>query len=249
MTLPPVKPDQDRLQLPDVRRQVQMQSLPAWAVLRSASLKSEQQPNLETGKWEQTLTLPANLALTPMHRVEIESHAKELRELCTYTPIVHDGAEREILVIVTELMLVLPSHSQNEIGAEARGAAFMSALDDVTPWAVRSAVRRWHRSDCGLNARGQSYDYHWCPAPAELRNIAFGEMQQVLQRADALERLLNAKERIEFSEVHCAAMRKRLAEHYRTFSPLVGKDGSGGATGRTPVGGAHCGTQPKHDPA
>jgi hypothetical protein len=248
MTLPPVKSDQARLQLPDVRRQVQMPSLPAWVASRIASLSAEPQPNPETGGWEQTLTLPANLILTPMQRVEIEQHAKELRALCTYVPLEHEAAEREVLAIVTEVMLALPSHGQNELSAEARGAAFISALDDVTPWAVRSAVRRWHRSDCGLNTRRQSYDYHWCPAPAELRSIAFTEMQRVLHRADQLERLLAAKERIEFSDEHCTTMRKRLADHFRTLSPLVGKDGSGGAAGPKPADGAHCGTRPEAQP-
>lgn len=166
-----------------------------------------------------------------MQKTEVEQHAKELRALCTYVPLKHEGAEREVLAIVTEVMLALPSHGQNELSAEARGAAFISALDDVTPWAVRSAVRRWHRANCGLNARRQSYDYHWCPAPAELRCIAFTEMQKVVHRAAALERILNAKERVEFSDERRSTMRKRLADHFRTLSPLVGKDGSGGAVG------------------
>jgi hypothetical protein len=248
MTLPLARPDQDRLQLPDVRRQVQMPSLPAWVDLRIASLKTEPQPNPETGKWERMLTVPVNLALTQMQRTEIEQHARKLRDLCVYTPTEHGGAEKEVLAVVTELMLVLPSQAQNDLSAEARGAAFMSALDDLTPWAVRSAVRRWHRSDCGLNVRGQPYDYHWCPAPAELRSIAFIEMHRLLSRVQTLERLLAAKEHREFDDEHCATMRKRLADHFRTLTPLVGKDGSGGAAGPKPVAGAHCGTRPKAQP-
>lgn len=109
-------------------------------------------------------------------------------------------------------MLALPSSQQNEAGAEATGEAFQAALDDVPHWAVAAAVRRWYRGDCGLNERGQAYDYHWRPAPAELRSIALVEKWRVKQRAETLRKLLAAEPLIEFSDEHCAQMRARLAE-------------------------------------
>jgi hypothetical protein len=39
---------------------------------------------------------------------------------------------------------------------------------------------------------------------------------------------------------------EKLLQNLRT--PLVGKDGSGGATSEKLVDSAHCGTQPKHKP-
>jgi hypothetical protein len=99
---------------------------------------------------------------------------------------------------------------QNEAGAEASGEAFQAALDDVPTWAVAAAVRRWYRGDCGENERGQPFDYHWRPAPAELRRIALFEKWRVQQRAKTLRKLLVAEPFIEFSEEHCAQMRARL---------------------------------------
>lgn len=61
------------------------------------------------------------------------------------------------LIVLTKMMLSLPSSQQNEAGAEASGEAFQAALDDVPTWAVAAAVRRWYRGDCGLNERGQRY--------------------------------------------------------------------------------------------
>jgi hypothetical protein len=149
--------------------------------------------------------------LNDAERVEIERHAADLDALCAQTPTNSDKWEGATLIIITKLMLALPSSQQNEAGAEATGEAFQAALDDVPTWAVASAVRRWYRGDCGENERGLPYDYHWRPAPAELRRIAIVEKWRVMQRATTLRNLLAAEPLIEFHAEHCAAMRSRLA--------------------------------------
>jgi len=58
---------------------------------------------------------------------------------------------------------------------------------------------------------GQPYDYHWRPAPAELRKIALVENWRVQHRTQTLRKLIAAEPLIEFSDEHCAAMRARLA--------------------------------------
>lgn len=201
----------DRLTLPDVRRLDRMPSLPAWVALRVASMKDEQQRSLADGRHRTVPTLPANLILNDAERFEVERHAMELDTLCAQTPI--DAAEWEAatLIEITELMLVLPSSQQNETAVEATGKAFQIALDDVATWAVAAAIRRWHRAECGENERGQSYDYHWRPAPAELRRIALIVMWRVKERARILRKLLITEPLIEFSDGHCAQMRARLA--------------------------------------
>ena len=47
---------------------------------------------------------------------------------------------------MTKMMMVLPSPTQNEFSAEARGEAFLAALDDVPAWASEQ------RSDGGIAA-------------------------------------------------------------------------------------------------
>jgi hypothetical protein len=46
--------------------------------------------------------------------------------------------------------------------------AYLSAIDDVPPWAVAEAIRRWHRGEGG----GKDANYRFAPAPAELRYAA-----------------------------------------------------------------------------
>src|ERR1041385_2953770 len=185
MTLPvPAAEPPQRLLLPDVRRLDQMPSLPAWVASRIASLESEVQPDPTSRKWRKVSTLPAKMALTMAERNELASHASDLRALCDRTPITDPDAMQETLRAVTQMMLVLPSTTQTELSAEVRGEAFIDAVDDLPPWAVRAAIRRWNRGDCGLNQQGKAYDYHWCPAPAELRRIAWAQMFRVRSRAD-----------------------------------------------------------------
>jgi len=155
-------------------------------------------------------TLPSNLILNPSERAEIERHVAALQVLCEQTPQANADWEAATLVVVTKLMLALPSTQQNELGAEASGEAFMAALEDIPTWAVAAGAHRWYRGDCGKNELDQPYDYRWRPAPADLRKIALTEKFRVYRRVTILRRLLAAEPEV-FSEEHCSRMRARLA--------------------------------------
>jgi len=147
------------------------------------------------------------------------------------TPATDARAGQDMLVIVTKLMITLPARRDNEVSAEVRAEAFLMALDDLPVWAVASAVRQWHRGDCGQDDRGQPYDYHWTPSPAELRRIAKRELWlRVGSQLYDLNRLLGAEPLIEHSDEHRASMLARFAElRLKLQTSLVGKDGSGEA--------------------
>jgi hypothetical protein len=194
--------------------------------------------------------LPVSLILTGVEREELMRHASDLRALCRQTPENNPRAEAEMLELLAKMMWVLPSMTQNEFSAEARGEALMESLSDIPTWAVRAAIRGFYRGNAGRKPNGEEYDYHWCPAPAELRRISWNMMFQVRRRADELQELLDAEPLVEFSAEHRDKMRDRFDALLRSLKhPPVGKDGSGGATSKELVEGAHCGTQPKHSPA
>ena len=153
-------------QLPDVRRPAQMPSLPAWVASRVALIKDESRPDSE-GKYRMIPTLVRNLILSEAERDKVGRHIRELEALCGPTPIDSSEAEGAMLIELAKMMLVLPTASQNEASAEARAEAYLVALDDVPVWAVRSAIRLWHRGECGKDARGEPFDYHWPPAAAD----------------------------------------------------------------------------------
>jgi hypothetical protein len=82
------------------------------------------------------------LILNEGERAEIDRHATDLDALCRQTPADGDEWEGATLIVITKLMLALPSSQQNEAGAEATGEAFQVAQDDVPTLAVAAAVRR-----------------------------------------------------------------------------------------------------------
>lgn len=196
--------------LPDVRRLDRMPSWPVWVASRVGSMREEWQTSVADGKYRLVPTLPANLTLSPTERAEIERHVAYLDRLCAETPAEHPDWEKRTLLTVTKLMLVLPSAQQNDVAAEATGEAFQAALDDVPHWAVAEAVRRWHRGDCGKTEDGRPYNYHWRPAPAELRRIARSEAWRVRQRAETLRKLLAVEPLIVFDSQHRQQMQERF---------------------------------------
>jgi hypothetical protein len=220
MALPAIRANgPEPIQLPDVRRLDRMPSLPAWLASRVVSMKDECQAT-PSGRHETVPTLPGNLILNPTERSEVDRHAADLEALCAQTPIEGAKWEGATLIVVTKLMLALPSSQQNDAGAEASGEAFQAALDDVPHWAVAAAARRWYRGDCGLNEHGQPYNYTWRPAPADLRRISLVEKWRVNQRAVTLRKLLAAEPLIEFADSHCEEMRGRLAAVIPRAAPM-----------------------------
>jgi hypothetical protein len=200
----------ERLTLPDVRRLDRMPSLPEWVASPIKLIRDECQRSLNDGRYRTIPVLPANLILAPARRAELERYIAGLEALCEQTPAASAEWEGASLLIVTKLMLALPSSQQNEAGATASGEAFLVALDDVPTWAVEAAVRDWYRGECGRNELGQPYDYRWRPAPADLRRIAQDRRWRIAGLGAALRRLLEAEPLIEFSVEHCAEMRARL---------------------------------------
>lgn len=160
------------------------------------------------------LTLPEKMIPVGTERQMIQAHARELGTLVSATPQTSADAEAETLVIVTKMLLALPGQRSTETGNEAKGEAYLAALDDVAPWAVQEAVRKWYRGE-----HGSKYDYRWSPVPADLRALARCEEYRVRGRIVLLERILKAVPLVEFSEEHRAEMLKRVHAVIRDAAP------------------------------
>ena len=165
-------------------------------------------------------TLPRGLILTPSEVAEIKAYLSALDDLCTQTPNNRAEWAAATLVIVTELMLEYPASQLNEAGAQATGEAFQEALEDLPWWAAKAARRRWRRGDAGLDSQGRQFDYHWRPAPAELRRIACGEAWHLRSRSKSLHQLLEAEPLIEYSSEHRAEMLARLSGLSRSLKTI-----------------------------
>jgi len=242
---------------PDVRRLDRMQSFPAWLASRVALMKDEQQRSTVDGKYRTIPTLPANLTLSQAQRAEVERYVAASESLRDQTPANADRWKKNVFSAVTKLMLVLPAPQQDDVGSEVTGEAFLVALDDVPYWAVDAAIRKFYRHECGLNGRGQPFDYHWRPAPAELRRIALDAMEPFNLQIATLRKLLAAEPLNEFSTEHCERMQGQLRELVKACKLILPRpmDNSCGyeCAGRKDDGGAHRsayrGTQPRKNPA
>jgi hypothetical protein len=233
-------------QLPAVRRAARTPSCPAWVESRLAFLKYDHQSD-SIGKYRSVPTLPATQMLSQVERDELESYKKQIGDLCTFIP---EDAEKCMLVIVTEMMLVLAAVRQNETSVEARGEAYLAVLDDIPPWAVIAAKRRWYRGECGKNDQGQPYDCRWMPAPCDLRRVALIELDRVRGDARVANELLRAECLIEYSEEYRGAMSRRLNDLVSELkASLVGRDGSGDGVDEQSANGATVGPDQSANPA
>lgn len=111
---------------------------------------------------------------------------------------------------VTELLLTFASQATNEAGARARARGYITALEDLPPWAIADACRKWLRGEAG-----EDQNYNFAPSPPVLRKLAEESARVVDVQITQLDRLLAAKvvdDEPEFTDEHCSEMRGRLNE-------------------------------------
>jgi len=127
-------------------------------------------------------------------------------ELLDQTPE-RDGRWGErTLIAISKLLMTLAGREGGVLAGEAKGEAYMAALDDVPCWATEEAARLWYRGECGAQ-----HNYTWPPAPAVLRSVARLPECGLRWTSTQLHQLLIAEEERVFSAEHCATMRVRLS--------------------------------------
>lgn len=135
----------------------------------------------------------------------IEKHVSALTDILAMTPEEDVRHGEQTLMAVTKMTLVLPSREVGDMANEAKGEAYMAALEDVPSWAVEEAMRRWHRAEYG-----DKHDYKWQPAPATLREISMLEVYRVMGVRRKLRAVLDAEPLLEFTPEHEAEMNAKL---------------------------------------
>jgi hypothetical protein len=148
------------------------------------------------------------LILGREQKMLVEQHVAALNAVLAMTPVKDIRHGELTMTTVTKMTLVLPSKEVGELAGEARGEAFMAALDDVPSWAVQEAMRKWHRSEYGPR-----HDYKWQPAPATLRELSMIEVYRVMGTRRKLNDLLLAEPLIEFTPEQEASMKARIASY------------------------------------
>lgn len=192
------------LQPLDLNRSLRTLSWPEW-LQRSASgltVGSEEVTREDGVKARLVIpTIAQSLSPSPSARLVIEARIAELRAARAAVDIDFAMAK------VTELLLSFAGQAMNEAGAKARARGYIIALEDLPPWAIADACRRWLRGDAG------EHNYNFAPSPPILRKVAESAVGIVDSQIAALDRLLTAKvvdDPEEFSAEHCEKMREKL---------------------------------------
>lgn len=157
-----------------------MISSPALLRLRRISIGTVQWPNQPTRTY-----LAGGLKLTEQERREATTALARIKAATTADDQPETRKQRH--AIVSRMLLTYPMTGASAESGKARGEAYLEALDDLPPWVVAAAVRRWNRGSAG-----DQHDYRWAPAPATLRKIAMDELAEVKPIVLHLENLLSA---------------------------------------------------------
>jgi hypothetical protein len=175
---------------------------------RLTVLRREAQPDPTTGKHREVPVLPRSLILGKEQRMLVERHISALDQIMDMTP--ESGADfgEATTIAVSKMTMVLAGREAGELASEAKGEAFIDALEDVPSWAVQEAMRRWHRGECG-----PKHDYKWQPAPATLRELAMIEVYRVKAVRRRLADLVLAEPLLEFTNEQLESMKARTAQH------------------------------------
>lgn len=197
---------------PDVRRPAKLTTFPPWLMQRFNTLGQGSQPD-QAGNHRQVPVLPRSLILGKEQKMLVERHVSALTDILAMTPYEDESHGSLTMQTVTKMMLVLPSRESGDLVGQAKGEAYMAALDDVPSWAVQEAMRKWHRAEYG-----PKHDYKWQPAPATLRELAMIETYRVMAVRRRLSEILVAEPLIEFTPEQGASMKARLAAHLKLRS-------------------------------
>lgn len=151
-------------------------SLPAW--LGGLALGTVIWPGQPTRKY-----LAGGTNLTSNQRAEAERSALALID--ALSPAGREG-DKARAVILTKMIRGSGGAVLTEQVAEAKAEAYRDAVDDLPPWAIAEAVKRWHRGQCG------DHNYSFAPAPAVLRNVVLGLLAPYYAALEKAETALSA---------------------------------------------------------
>lgn len=136
-----------------------------------------------------------------------ERHIEALKDILGLTAENSPEAAAATMLVVTKMISVLAGRETGEQAGEAKGEAYMAALEDVAFWAVEEGQRRWYRGEYG-----DSHDYKWMPDPATLRQLARQEEFLAKNTISKLQSILDAEPLNEKCEDEMRSMRDKLAK-------------------------------------
>jgi hypothetical protein len=138
------------------------------------------------------LNFPSGMELSEEERNQSISLLAELRAVIEGTNLEPKACSKARYSLLTKMLMSYPmAASASAEQGVARLEMYLEALDDIAPWAISNALKRWNKGECADIAMGQ-LNYNFAPAPAILRALCKSELRPFENQAAKLNRLLSA---------------------------------------------------------
>lgn len=133
------------------------------------------------------LNFPAGMELTAAERTQSTSLLEEIQAAIAGTNLDPATCAKARFSLLTKMVLASPMASNaTEQQSTARLDMYLEALEDMPPWSIAAALKRWNKGECG------NHNYNFAPAPAVLRSICKEELLPLEKQAAKLTRILSA---------------------------------------------------------
>jgi hypothetical protein len=138
------------------------------------------------------LNFPTGMELSEEERNQSISLLAELRAVIDGTNLEAKVCSKARYSLLTKMLMGYPmAASASAEQGVARLEMYLEALDDMPPWSISNALKRWNKGECGDIGMGQ-LNYSFAPAPAILRTICKLELRPFEDQAVKLSQLLSA---------------------------------------------------------
>jgi hypothetical protein len=162
-----------------------MRSLPSRLEKLASSIGTTQWPGEPM-----RLDLPSGMELTAEDRSEIQTRLDQVNGIITGKNLTTNESAKARLSLLTKMLLAFPAAgSSSEAAAQARSDVYDDALEDMPPWALNAAIKRWAKGDVPSDMVA---NFAFAPAPAVLRKLVKNEIAPFELQAAKLNRLLKA---------------------------------------------------------
>lgn len=164
-----------------------LRSLPPRLEKLSGALGKVDWPGMRT-----RLNFPSGMEMSEEERNQSTSLLAELQALMDGTNLEPKVCSKARYSILTKMLMSYPmAASASAEQGVARLEMYLEALEDMAPWAISNALKRWNKGECDDIGMGQ-LNYNFAPAPAILRAICKSEIRPFENQAVKLSRLLSA---------------------------------------------------------
>jgi hypothetical protein len=135
-------------------------------------------------------SLPGTMLPTSDEREFLSGRLEAIKTIITASNLTPAECSKARLSLLTKMLLGFPAAGgSSEEAADARGDIYDYAVEDIPPWAIDAAIKRWAKGNVPDLKMG-ALNFNFAPAPAVLRAICNLELADFKKQQGDIEKLL-----------------------------------------------------------